>query len=331
MEAIECENLRRIFVTSEGRLSFRKKKEIIALDDVNFSVRKGELFGLLGPNGAGKTTTTRILCTLLLPTSGTGRVLGYDVVDDAKKVQEQVNMVAGGERMLYFRLSARENLQYFAELYNVPREEVNPRIDELLELVGLSERQNDAVERFSKGMKQRLQVARGLINDPQVLLLDEPTLGLDVHIARDLRRFIQDELVKKREKTVLLTTHYLYEAEEICNRVAFLDKGNIIAVDTPQNFKKLSKHGIFIEISVSFMHEDIISQLQSLPGVRNVSTPEKHEIPGEAPAEGIVVTIDEEKVIPEIMNALTESHTKVLSMNVREPSLEDIFIEMTGD
>ncbi|KYK38672.1 MAG: hypothetical protein AYK18_00705 [Theionarchaea archaeon DG-70] len=123
----------------------------------------------------------------------------------------------------------------------------------------------------------------------------------------------------------------IYEAEEICNRVAFLDKGNIIAVDTPQNFKKLSKHGIFIEILVSFMHEDIISQLQSLPGVRNVSTPEKHEISGETPAEGIVVTIDEEKVIPEIMSALTESHTKVLSMNVREPSLEDIFIEMTGD
>jgi len=331
MKAVECENLRRIFVTSKGRLSFGKSKEIVALDDVNFSMEKGELFGLLGPNGAGKTTTTRILSTLLLPTSGTGRVLGYDVVDNARKVQEVVNMVAGGERMLYFRLTARENLEYFAELYNVPQEEVDHRIDDLLEIVGLTERQDDPVEKLSKGMKQRLQVARGLINDPEVLLLDEPTLGLDVHIARDLRRFIQDELVKKRGKTVLLTTHYLYEAEEICHRVAFLDKGKIIAIDTPENLKKLSKHGIFVEVLVSFMHEDIVSSLQSLKGVRNVSESEKHEIPGEIPAERIVVTIDEEKVIPQIMSVLTESRTKVLSVNVREPSLEDIFIEMTGD
>lgn len=331
MKAVECENLRRIFVTSKGRLSFGKSKEIVALDDVNFSMEKGELFGLLGPNGAGKTTTTRILCTLLLPTSGTGRVLGYDVVDEARKVQEVVNMVAGGERMLYFRLTARENLEYFAELYDVPQEEVDHRIDDLLEIVGLTERQDDPVERLSKGMKQRLQVARGLINDPEVLLLDEPTLGLDVHIARDLRRFIQDELVKKRGKTVLLTTHYLYEAEEICHRVAFLDKGKIIAIDTPENLKKLSKHGIFVEVLVSFTHEDIISSLQSLKGVRTVSESEKHEIPGEVPAERIVVTIEEEKVIPQIMSVLTESRTKVLSVHVREPSLEDIFIEMTGD
>ena len=164
-----CENLRRTFVTSKGRLSFKKSKEIVALDDVNFSIKRGELFGLLGPNGAGKTTTSRILCTLLLPTSGTARVLGYDVVDDAKDVQRVVNMVAGGERMLYFRLTARENLEYFVELYDVPKDEVTHRIDDLMELVGLAERQDEPVERFSKGMKQRLQVARGLINHPDVL------------------------------------------------------------------------------------------------------------------------------------------------------------------
>jgi ABC-2 type transport system ATP-binding protein len=331
MEAIECENLRRVFLTSQGRLSFRKRKEIIALDAVDFSVKEGELFGLLGPNGAGKTTTTRILCTLLLPTSGTGRVMGYDVVNQARKVQELVNMVAGGERMLYFRLTARENLGYFAELYDVPREEVKPRIDELLELVGLSERQDEPVERFSKGMKQRLQIARGLINDPQVILLDEPTLGLDVHIARDLRQFIQDELVKKKGKTVLLTTHYLYEAEAICDRIAFLNKGKVIAIDTPHNLKRMSRRGIFVEILVSFMQEDVRSSLLSLPGVRNVSAAEKHELPGETPSERIVVTIDQETTIPKIMNALTESRTKILSLSVREPSLEDIFIEMTGD
>ena len=330
MDAIECENLRRTFVTSKGRLSFKKKKEIIALDDVNFSIKEGELFGLLGPNGAGKTTTTRILCTLLLPTSGTARILGYDVVKEARNVQRVVNMVAGGERMLYFRLTARENLEYFVELYNVPRKEVKERIDDLMGLVGLTDRQDEPVERFSKGMKQRLQIARGLINDPDVLLLDEPTLGLDVHIARDIRRFIQDELVRNRKKTVLLTTHYLYEAEEICDRVAFIHKGKIIAIDTPQNFKKMSKKGISIEIQVSFMHKDIISSLESLNGVRSVSTPESHDISAGVPAERIVLIIEGEEVIPQIMSYLTESQTKILSMNVREPSLEDIFIEMTS-
>ncbi len=330
MESIVCEELRRTFVTSKGRLSFKKASEIIALDDVNFSVNEGELFGLLGPNGAGKTTTTRILCTLLLPTSGSARVLGHDVVKDAREVQKVVNMVAGGERMLYFRLTARENLAYFAELYDVPRDEVNHRIDDLLELVGLAERQNEPVERFSKGMKQRLQIARGLINDPEVLLLDEPTLGLDVHIARDIRSFIQEELVRKRKKTVLLTTHYLYEAEEICHKVAFLHKGKIIATDTPQNFKKKSKKGISIEIHVSFLHENIIPSLQSLHGVKNVSTPEGHEVTKDVPAQRVILTIDDESVIPHIMTTLADTHTKVLTMNVREPSLEDIFIEMTS-
>lgn len=322
-----CENLKRIFL-SKGRLPFRKSKEIIALDAVNFSVNKGELFGLLGPNGAGKTTTTRILCTLLLPTSGIARVLGYDVVEDARQVQRVVNMVAGGERMLYFRLTARENLEYFAELYNVPKNEVKHRIDDLMGLVGLTERENDPVERLSKGMKQRLQVARGLINDPEVLLLDEPTLGLDVHIARDLRRFVQEELVRKRKKTVLLTTHYLYEAEEICHKVAFLHKGRIVTVDTPQNLKKMSKHGISIEVVVSSIQKDVISSLSSLHGVRSVSMPEGHETG--IPAQRIVLTIDEERVIPLMISILADAHAHILNMNVREPSLEDIFIEMTS-
>ncbi len=330
MKAIECENLRRTFTVPKSRFSLKKPQEIVALNNVNFSVNKGELFGLLGPNGAGKTTMTRILCTLLLPTSGTAYVLGYDVVENARDVQTIVNMVAGGERMLYFRLTARENLEYFAELYNVPRAEVNYRIKDLLELVGLSDRQNEPVEQFSKGMKQRLQVARGLINDPDVLFLDEPTLGLDVHIARGIRRFIREELVKKRKKTVLLTTHYLYEAEEICHRVAFLHKDRIITVGTPQSLKKMSKQGISIEILISSIHQDTLTSLMSLHGVRNVSTLQSDDLSAEPPAERIILTIDEEGVIPRIMTVLTESHTKILSMNVRESSLDDVFIEMTS-
>ncbi|MGD2249406.1 MAG: ABC transporter ATP-binding protein [Candidatus Methanofastidiosia archaeon] len=330
MDAIVCENLRRVFVTSEGRFTFKKSKKIVALDDMNFSVGKGELFGLLGPNGAGKTTATRILCTLLLPTAGTARILGYDVVENAKEVQRIVNMVAGGERMLYFRLTARENLAYFAELYNVPKKEVNQRIEDLLKLVGLTERQNEPVERFSKGMKQRLQIARGLINDPDVLLLDEPTLGLDAHIARDIRQFIQEDLVEKRKKTVLLTTHYLYEAEEICHRVAFLHNGKILTIDTPKNLKRMSKHGISIELLVSSISDDMFTSLGSLTGVKNVSVPEGHDMLKGFPAKRVLLAVDEEGIMPKIMSTLSELRIKVLSMRVREPSLEDIFIEMTS-
>jgi ABC-2 type transport system ATP-binding protein len=327
MKAIECENLRRVFEESKGFI--KKSREIVALENVTFSVDKGQLFGLLGPNGAGKTTITRILCTLLFPTSGTANILGYNVMDNARDVQRLVNMVAGGERMLYYRLTAKENLEYFAELYNVPKNEVKTRIDDLLDLVGLTEWQNVPVEQFSKGMKQRLQIARGLVNDPQVLLLDEPTLGLDVHIARDLRQFIQKELTNKQKKTVLLTTHYLYEAEEICNSVAFLHKGKIIKMDTPQNLKKISGHGISLELFVSSMHDDVISSLESLKGVRSVFNPEGHKISLGVPAKRFVIIIDRELVIPQIIGLLTETKTKILSMNVREPSLEDIFIEMT--
>jgi len=330
MDAILCENLRRVFETAKSRFSFKKSKKIIALDDIDFSVKKGELFGLLGPNGAGKTTTTRILCTLLLPTSGKASILGYDVVDNARDVQKIVNMVAGGERMLYFRLTARENLRYFAELYNVPKVEVDRRIDDLLELVGLIERQHEPVERFSKGMKQRLQIARGLINDPDVILLDEPTLGLDVHIAREIRRFIQEDLVEQRKKTVLLTTHYLYEAEEICHRVAFLHKGKIITTNTPQNLKKQPRCEISIEFLVSSISTDMLSSLDSLQGVKSVSTTERDETSEEFPAERVILSVDEEKIIPQIMSMLTELRIRVLSMKVREPSLEDIFVEMTS-
>ena len=265
---------------------------------------------------------------MLLPTSGKATVLGYDVVKEAQEVQKRVNMVAGGERMLYYRLTARENLEYFTELYDVPRTEAAQRLDELLALVGLAERQDEPVERFSKGMKQRLQIARGLSNDPQVLLLDEPTLGLDVHIARDLRRFIEDELVRKRKKTVLVTTHYLYEAEEICNRVAFLQKGKILAINTPKNLKKKSKKGISVEIIVSFIHKNIITLLESIRGVKTVSLPESHSISTGGPAECIILIIEDEGIIPRIMDTLTESRTKILSVNIKEPSLEDIFIEM---
>src|SRR3954449_9442098 len=189
MAAIEAEVLRRTYKTHTGTLR-RRTKEIEAVRGVSFAVEQGELFGLLGPNGAGKTTTIKMLITLLIPTSGSAKVLGLDVVKDAREVRKRIGYVFGGERGLYERLSAYDNLRYFAELYAVPAREQKSRIAELLELVGLTGREKERVEGYSRGMRQRLHIARGLLHDPPVVFLDEPTIGVDPVGARELRATI---------------------------------------------------------------------------------------------------------------------------------------------
>ena len=193
-----------------------------ALHDVSFSVESGELFGLLGPNGAGKTTSIKILTTLLLPTSGSVRVLGFDPVRQPNEVRSRVGYVFGGDRGFYDRLSALDNLRYFADVYRVSAREKARRISELLELVGLTGRERDRVETYSRGMRQRLHIARGLLHDPPVLFLDEPTIGLDPVGARELRETVA--ALRDRGKTILLTTHYMFEADELCGRVAVINK-----------------------------------------------------------------------------------------------------------
>src|ERR687886_1330844 len=201
MAAIEAENLRRTYKTSSGFVR-RKSIEIEAVRGIDFHVDEGELFGLLGPNGAGKTTTIKMLVTLLIPTGGAARVLGYDVVEDAREVRKRIGYVFGGDRGVYERLSALDNLRYFAELYGVPPREQRGRIGELLELVGLKGRERERVEGYSRGMRQRLHIARGLLHDPPVVFLDEPTIGVDPVGARDLRKTIA--ALAAAGKTVLL-------------------------------------------------------------------------------------------------------------------------------
>src|SRR5437764_6764944 len=214
MAVIEAVDLQRTYKTSTG--TFRRRSvEVEAVRGVTFAVEHGELFGLLGPNGAGKTTTIKMLITLLLPTAGSARVLGYDVVKDAREVRRRIGYVFGGERGLYDRLSGFDNLRYFAELYAVPPREQRRRIGELLELVGLAGREHERVEGYSRGMRQRLHIARGLVHDPPVMFLDEPTLGLDPVGARELRTLVAT-LVGEQRKTVLLTTHSMFEADQLC-------------------------------------------------------------------------------------------------------------------
>ena len=227
---IEVQNLRRDYTTHRGIIQ-RKAETIHAVSDISFEVKQGEIFGLLGQNGAGKTTTIKMLTTLLAPTSGICRVLGYDTFGQEKYIRKRINFIFGGEMGVYRRLSARDNLRYFGNLYLMDFKERERRIEQILQLVDLQERADDLAETFSKGMLQRLQIARGLINDPEILFMDEPTVGLDpigAHMLRDIIRRLQEE-----GKTVLLTTHYLPEAEELCDRMVILNRGKIAASGTP--------------------------------------------------------------------------------------------------
>lgn len=231
---IEVKNLRREYVLTKGWIR-RKKERVKAVDGISFQVEKGEIFGLLGQNGAGKTTTIKMLITLLAPTSGTCKVLGCDTFGEEKKIRSRINFIFGGEMGVYRRLSGRDNLKYFSNLYHISAEVSSQRIQEILKLVGLVEAADQLVETYSKGMIQRLQIARGLINDPEILFMDEPTVGLDPVGARDLRDSIK--ALKEKGKTVLLTTHYMYEADELCDRIAILKKGHLLQLGTPEQIK----------------------------------------------------------------------------------------------
>ena len=229
---IRVNNLTRIY---KSKLSMTKWKDHRALNGISFDVNRGEIFGILGPNGAGKTTTIKVLTTLLAPTSGSVQIFGYNCFGEEKYIRNRINFIFGGERGLYWRLSTEENMKYFGDLYRIPDEELKQRIPYLINLVGLAGREKEKVENYSKGMKQRLQIARSLINKPEVLFLDEPTIGLDPVGARELRSIILK--LKSIGTTVILTTHYMYEADELCDRIALINKGEVIDVDTSRNLK----------------------------------------------------------------------------------------------
>jgi ABC-2 type transport system ATP-binding protein len=249
MNAIEVSNLNRVYRAQIGVFN-RSIKEVVAVDDVSFEVKAGELFGLLGPNGAGKTTTVKMLTTLLIPTRGSARVAGFDVVKQANEVCRRIGFIFGGERGLYWRLSGDDNLRYFASLYGVDPAISKKRIPYLMELVGLQGRGNERVGGYSRGMKQRLHVARTLLHDPDILFLDEPTIGLDPVGAREFRNVILD--LQSQKKTILLTTHYMFEADALSDRIAIINKGKVIALDTPGGLKSLVSDLSVVEVVVTF-------------------------------------------------------------------------------
>jgi ABC-type multidrug transport system, ATPase component len=318
MAVIEAIELRRTYRTTTGVIR-RKPLEVEAVRGISFAVEQGELFGLLGPNGAGKTTTIKMLITLLLPTSGEARVLGHDVVEHAREVRKRIGYVFGGDRGLYERLSALDNLRYFAELYGVSGKAQRLRIDEVLELVGLKGREQERVEGYSRGMRQRLHIARGILHDPEVVFLDEPTLGVDPVGARELRQMIADLVTAG--KTVLLTTHYMFEADALCDRIAVIAKGEIVGAGTPTELKSRVADGRVTEIEVFGVDEAAVGRLRAIRGVTAVTVEERDQ------KQLLIVQTTGERELTALLLAELESF-EVGRVASREPTLEDAYISL---
>jgi ABC-2 type transport system ATP-binding protein len=307
---------------------FRPKAEptwFMAVEEVSLKIRGGEIFGLLGPNGAGKTTTIRMLCTLLEPTSGTALVNGYDILKQPNLVRQSLGTVLGGERSIYWKLSARENLEYFAALYHIPPGTARRRISELLDRMELSDRADDPVEKYSSGMKQRVAISRALLSRPPVILLDEPTLGLDPQAARRLRQLVLE--LRNEGHTILLTTHYMEEADQLSDRIGIIDQGKIIALDTPAALKQRILQKDVIRLEVSGWREEMAQPLQGLPLVDQVTA---RYLGSESQWEISVQTSNSRNVLPGIIERVNQNGTRLVNMNVQQPSLEDVFISLTG-
>jgi ABC-2 type transport system ATP-binding protein len=322
--AVEVENLGRIYQIRGNRRERKIRKELVALQSINLDVKQGELFGLLGPNGAGKTTLIKILTTLLAPTSGSARVASHDVVKEPDKVRPLINMVSGGESSGYGLLTVRENLWMFSQFYGLPSKLANDRIRALLRLVGLEDRLESKSSDLSTGLRQKMNLVRGFLTDPQVLFLDEPTLGLDVGASRDARHLIRSWLDDDRTRTLLLTTHYMVEADELCDRVAIINSGRVLACDTPAALKQQLQGDAHFEITVGALNGLVLSDLEGIAGVRKV----EHEQAGDSNILRFMLT--EDAALAGVIQHLSESHLRIEGLDKHKPTLEDVFVSLVG-
>jgi ABC-2 type transport system ATP-binding protein len=315
--SIETRELVRIFKGHE--------KPVKALDKVSISIEDGEIFGLLGPNGAGKTTLIKVLTTLLLPTSGEAYVSGFNVVKESNKVRKIISLVSGGETPGYGILSSRENLWFFSQLYGLSSSFAKEEIKRLIADLDLEEYANVRMSRLSTGYKQRLNLARGLLSNPKILFLDEPTLGLDVLTSKKLRSYIVDWAKRERRGTVLLTTHYMAEADEMCDRVAIINQGKILACDSPLVLKDELKENVIMKVEVSSVQADF-DFLEKLGGVVGYSQTRSIQ----TDTTTLKVMVRDEKIFSQITSKLEEQKLKILSINEAEPTLEDVYISLVG-
>jgi ABC-2 type transport system ATP-binding protein len=292
-----------------------------AVDDISFNVKKGEIFGLLGPNGAGKTTTLRMLSTLARPTKGTATIGGYDIVEKDTEVRKLIGIVS--EKMImYNRLTARENLWFFGSLFNIPKEVLTKRIDELLELVQLTQWKNAQVGTFSTGMRQRMNVIRALLNMPQVLFLDEPTLGLDPQSSVEIRDFIK-KLNQENDTTIIITTHMMVEADLLCDRIGIMDHAKIVALDTSTNLKKMISGAdtTILKLEIGNLSPDIIEAIWACKCTDAVSQENSTHL-------RIIAHGDE--AFDSVIDAVRAKNGNINSMENLQPTLEDVFLHITG-
>ena len=325
MPAIDARGIRRVYAA--------KPEPVTALAGVDLEVQPGELFGLLGPNGAGKTTLIKILTTLLLPSAGTARVFGFDIERDTKKIRRIMNMVAGGEQSGYGILTVREQLWMFSQFYGLAAREGWARVDELIEAVGLADQRLQRVSGLSTGQRQKMNFARGLLNDPWILFLDEPTLGLDVSAARAVRELITGWQAAVPGRTVLLTTHYLVEADELCQRIAIVDRGRVLAIGTPAELKQRVQRESIFRIELDRLVGGPAA-LARLPGV--VSATAATATGGLGPEADPRQTVEVNLVLVEdaalggVVGALGGLGSRILALRKSEPTLEEVFVELVG-
>jgi ABC-2 type transport system ATP-binding protein len=313
--AVKVEHLHKVFQSIQGFWK-QKKHPVTAVEDISFTIGRGELFGVVGPNGAGKTTTVKMLSTLLLPTSGTASIFGLDIIKDTSQIRSRIGFTFGGNKGLYSRLSGLDNLKYFAELYKLDPDTIHKRTGELLEMVGLKGRENDRVETYSSGMQQRLHLARALLHDPELVFLDEPTVGIDPVGSREIRQIIREMV--QRGKTVLLTSHYMYEVEELCDRIAVVNHGRIIALDTPAALKAQSSGDCVIVIQTPNGEPSLHGRLQSL---------QKYLSRTHASGDTLsLYTKTPSKVLNELTPLLEQN--VIANIEVHNATLEDVYVDI---
>jgi ABC-2 type transport system ATP-binding protein len=319
--AIEVRGVERVFDTRKG-FFLTEHTRTEALRGVDLTVDRGEIFGLLGPNGAGKTTLTKILATLLLPTRGEARVLGLDVVREALALRPRIGLVLGGERGLYNRVSGRENLRYFADLFGVPIADRERRVAEVLDRVGLTESADRRVEEYSRGMKQKLHLARGILHRPELLFLDEPTIGLDPKSAREARKLIR--AFAAEGVTIFLTTHYMFEAEELCPRVAVLSRGKIVARDSLAALRQLVGGDRTIEAEGYGFDDAEVAALRRLPGVSRIVSEEF------GPLVRLTIRARTAQLSIDDVRRVLKAHGE-LSVRERRTALEDVYLDLVEE
>ena len=324
MIAIKTNDLTKRFPRTSGYrdlLPFRRRQWVTAVEDVSLDIEEGELFGLLGPNGAGKTTLIKLLCCLVLPNSGTAQVFGHDILREEQAVRKLVGLVSAEERSFFWRLTGRENLQFFASLYHLPRQQARKRIDELLNLVELADEGDIRFQNYSTGMRQKLAIARGLLSQPRVLFVDEPTRSLDPVSAQAVRCFLREK-VAGEGKTVVLATHNLSEAEQLCDRLAIMDHGRVIALGSVQELRSLFQTHEECELQVRHFSKTILPRLRLIDGVLDCRISNQHN--GVSSLE--LRISDRSAVLPQVLQIMVNSGVEVCDCQLKELPLDEIFV-----